>query len=68
MPDLSKQENEDILTVHDDDQAIEAEESAQYDPLDTESSVVVIEPPIIAIGRSKRAKALRDLQDQPGDH
>lgn len=66
MTDLSKAENEDILTVHPDDQAVEADEEAQYDPLDSESNVVVVEPPIISIGRSRRAKALRNLQQEQG--
>lgn len=59
MTDITKAENEDILTVHDTDQAVEADETIQYDPLDEESSVVVLEPPIISIGRAKRAAAIR---------
>lgn len=65
MPDLSKQDNEDILTVHEGDQAIEADLDAQYDPLESESGVVVLEPPIITLGRAKRAKEMRSMPDQP---
>jgi hypothetical protein len=59
MTDLTKAENEDILTVHESDQAVEADDEIQYDPLDESSSVVVVEPPIISIGRAKRTAAIK---------
>lgn len=63
MDDLTKAENEDLLTVHEDDQAIEADEEVQYNPHE-QSNVVVVEPPIIAIGRGKRARELRQQRNQ----
>lgn len=64
---LTKEENEDILTVHPDDQAIEADLDAQYDPLESESGVVVLEPTIITLGRAKHAKEVRKMRQQSGE-
>lgn len=63
MSDLTKQENEDILTPHDEDLAVEAETEPQYDPKE-DGSVVTVEPPIITIGRAERVKALRKMQQE----
>ncbi len=60
--DLTRAENEDILTAHETDQVVEAYDDVQYDPLDGQGSVVVVEPPIISIGRAKRAAAIRAAQ------
>ena len=65
MTDISKADNEDILTIHDNDQAIDADEIAQYNPNEA-SNVVVVEPTIISIGRAKRAKTLRTLRSESG--
>lgn len=67
MNDLTSDENEDLLTVHPDDLAVEADEEIQYDPHD-QSNVVIVEPTIITLGRSKRAAALRQLRDQQSQH
>lgn len=63
---MNSQENEDILTVHDEDQAVEADTDAQYTP-DPDSNVVVIEPPVVTIGRAKRRAALRNLPQEPSN-
>lgn len=64
MVDISNKQNEDLLTPGDDDLAVDADDTAYYDPNDTESQVVVTEPPIISIGRAKRAAALRKMQQE----
>ncbi len=64
--DLSFSENEDILTEHETDQAIEADDDAFYEP-DTDSQVVAVEPPIISIGRGRRKRELRRMQTEQGD-
>lgn len=63
MTDLSAADNEDLLTVHPEDQAVEAVENATYSP-DTDSSVVVVEPTVITIGRGKRAEALHKMSQE----
>lgn len=67
MTDLSRAENEDLLTVHPDDLAVEVDEDPEYDPHE-QSNVVVVEPPIISIGRSKRVKELYPLRQKPSDN
>ena len=57
--------NEQLLDDDPESQAIEADDTAQYEP-DTDSQVVATEPPIIAIGRGKRRAALREVQSQQG--
>lgn len=63
MTDITKQENEELLTPADDDQAVEAELEPQYDPRE-EGAVVTLEPAVITIGRAKRAEALRKMRDE----
>jgi len=51
--------NEDLLAEDPDSMAIEADDTAQYDP-NEESNVVATEPLIITVGRSKRKKFLKN--------
>lgn len=55
--------NEDLLTVHPDDQAVEVDDDVQFEP-ETDSNVVAIEPPIISIGRGKRIEAMRKMREE----
>jgi hypothetical protein len=62
--DFSSKENEDVLSDHPDDQAVEFDDgTAQpYVPFpDKDSSVVIVEPTVISIGRQKHREALRTL-------
>lgn len=54
--------NEELLSEDPDSLAIEADEESVYDPTpDPDSHVVVTEPKIISVGRSRRKDALRNL-------
>lgn len=66
MDDLTKQENEELLTPTDEDLAVEAETEPQYDPRES-GAVVTVEPPVITIGRAKRVEALRKMRQEPGN-
>lgn len=63
MTDLSKKENEDLLTVHPEDLAVVIDEDPSYNPHE-ESNVVVIEPPVISIGRAQHVKDLRKMRSE----
>lgn len=52
--------NDDLLNDDPDSLAVEADESAVYDP-ETESNVVVTEPKIISVGRGVRKREMREL-------
>lgn len=51
--------NKEVLDDDPDSLAIEADETIQYDPTDTESGVVAVEPIVVTLGRKKRHDALR---------
>lgn len=56
---------DELLEDDDDAQAFEAEPEPVFDPeFDENSGVVVVEPPIISIGRAKRREHLRKLQEE----
>lgn len=57
--------NEAILAEDPDSQAIEADEDCDYTPLpDNDSSVVVVEPDMIHLGRKMMKDALRTLPEE----
>jgi hypothetical protein len=55
--------NKEILDEDPDSQAVEADESVQYEP-NSDSLVVAVEPKIITLGRKKRRDILHNLPDQ----
>lgn len=61
---MSALTNEEILSDDPASMAVEAEEPLEYTPEPTDSDgVVVVEPKIITIGRKKRRREMRDMQN-----
>lgn len=58
---MTKSLNEELLDDDPNSSAIEADENVVYEP-ETDSQVVAIEPLVIATGRAKRKKFLKNEQ------